>query len=388
MPSKELAPPYGGKLVDSVLPPTKVDGMLRESEEMTKFQPFIDFVYDAEKIATGSYSPIDGFMGSEAMESVLRDGRLPSGLPWSIPVMLAATENDARQMREGERVALLDWNKKPYATLDVSEKYVYSKEELARGAYGTTDQNHPNVNDIFQNYGGIGLAGKVTLIRHLDLPTVGYELAPKETRELFRSKGWRSVVGYQCRNPPHTAHEYLQKVSLENIDVDGLFIQPVIGRLKRGDYKPAVIMEAYRQVVDKYYPQQRVVLSSLSITMRYGGPKAALFLAIVRRNYGATHYIVGRDQAGVGSYYDPYACHRIFDKFDVGVVPLRYMETFYCRVCKSMATEKTCPHPAEDHLAVSQTRMRQLLKEGKALPTEILRSEVIGILNQGDVTIE
>ena len=195
-------------------------------------------------------------------------------------------------------------------------------------------------------------------------------------------------MGYQCRNPPHTAHEYIQKVSLEESSIDGLFIQPVIGRLKKGDYKPHVIMGAYREVVKGYYPADRVVLSSLSITMRYAGPKAALFLAIVRKNYGATHYIVGRDQAGVGKFYDPYACHRIFDQFKIGITPLRYMETFYCRICSSMATEKTCPHPAADHVSISQTRMRELLKEGKELPKEILRPEVIKILLGEDVIIE
>ena len=226
------------------------------------------------------------------------------------------------------------------------------------------------------------------LVRKLELPTVRFELSPKETRELFKSKGWKKVVGYQCRNPPHTAHEYLQKVSLENAEIDGLFIHPVIGRLKKGDYKPSTIMEAYRDVVKGYYPENRAVLSSLSITMRYAGPKAALFYAIVRKNYGATHYIVGRDQAGVGKFYDPYSCHRIFDEFDVGIVPLKYMETFYCKLCRSMATEKTCPHSPEEHLSISQTKMREILKEGKDLPTENLRPEVINVLKKGNVILE
>ncbi len=374
--------------MDLTVPQDKAEERLKEAAEMAQVRPFVDFVYDAEKLGIGAYSPLEGFMDSVALESVLSESRLPNGLPWTIPIILAVEDAEATKVREGERVAILDWNGRPFATLDLTEKFDYSKERFVEGTYGTQDLEHPNVKDVFQSYGRTALAGRVTLIRRLDLPTVSYELSPKETRELFGSKGWKNVIGYQCRNPPHTAHEYLQKISLENTDMDGLFIQPVIGRLKKGDYKPAVIMEAYRKVVEGYYPKERVVLSSLSITMRYAGPKAALFYAIVRKNYGATHYIVGRDQAGVGKYYDPYACHRIFDEFDVGVVPLRYMETFFCRVCKAMATEKTCPHSAEDHLAVSQTRMRQLLKEGKTLPTEILRSEVINILKQGDVMIE
>ena len=326
-------------------------------------------------------------MDSAAFRSVTAEGRLPDRLPWTIPIVLAVSKDQAKDAREGERMALLDWGGRVFATLDVSEVYPLPKEEFARGAYGTTDTHHPNVGDIFGSYGDTALAGKVSLLRRLDLPTVSSEMTPRETRALFGEKGWRSVVSYQCRNPPHTAHEYIQKVSLENSEIDGLFVQPVIGRLKRGDYNPAVIMEAYRQVVDGYYPKDRVVLSSLSITMRYAGPKAALFLAIVRKNYGATHYIVGRDQAGVGKYYDPYACHRVFDEFDVGITPLRYQETFYCRVCRAMATSKTCPHQDEDHVSVSQTRMRQLLKEGQELPTEILRPEVIAILKKGDVVL-
>lgn len=388
MSSQELGKPYGGNLVDLTVPQDEVEGRLKEAAEMTQIRPFIDFVYDAEKIAIGAYSPLEGFMDSIALQSVLTDSHLTNGLPWTIPIILALEDKEATEVTEGEEVAILDWDGKPFATLEVAEKFEYSKEKFVEGTYGTRDLEHPNVKDVFQSYGGTALAGKVTLIRRLDLPTVHFELSPRETRDLFRSKGWKNVIGYQCRNPPHTAHEYLQKVSLERIEMDGLFIQPVIGRLKKGDYKPAAIMEAYRKVVDGYYPKERVVLSSLSITMRYAGPKAALFYAIVRKNYGATHYIVGRDQAGVGKYYDPYACHRIFDKFDVGVVPLRYMETFFCRLCNSMATEKTCPHPAEARLAVSQTRMRQLLKEGKSLPSEILRSDVIRVLNQEDVIIE
>ena len=382
-----LGEPYGGTLVDLTVPEGKAEARLKEARELPKVAPFIDFVYDTEKIAVGAYSPLEGFMDSSTLRSVTTESRLPGGLPWTMPIVLSVPGSQAGEAREGDKVALLDWNGEAFATLAVSEVYPLPKEDMAKAAYGTTDTNHPNVADILNSYGDTALAGRVSLLRRLELPTVSHEMTPKETRELFRSKGWRNVVAYQCRNPPHTAHEYIQKVSLENSDIDGLLVQPVIGRLKKGDYKPTVIMEAYKQVVQGYYPKDRVILSSLSITMRYAGPKAALFLAIVRKNYGATHYIVGRDQAGVGKFYDPYACHRIFDQFDVGIVPMRYMETFYCRACRAMATAKTCPHPEEDHLMVSQTRMRQLLQEGKDLPTEILRPEVIEVLKKGDVTL-
>jgi sulfate adenylyltransferase len=380
--------PYGGKLIDRVVGPSEADSKLKEAGELQKIAPFIDFVYDAEKIAVGAYSPLEGFMDSETFSSVVSSSKLPGGLPWTIPIVLAIPKEKAKGLREGEMVSLVDWSGGVFASLEVSEVYPLPKDEFARGAYGTTDLAHPNVDDIYHNYGDMAMAGKVTLLRKLDLPTVSTEMAPKEMRELFRSKGWKHVVAYQCRNPPHTAHEYIQKVSLESADIDGLLVQPVIGRLKKGDYKPNVIMDAYREVIRGYYPHDKVVLSSLSITMRYAGPKAALFLSIVRKNYGATHYIVGRDQAGVGKYYDPYACHRIFDQFDVGIKPLRYLETFYCKKCRAMATSKTCPHPEEDHVAISQTRMRQLLQEGKELPEEILRPEVIAVLKRGDVIIQ
>lgn len=382
-----LGEPYGGNLVDLVLPRERAEGRLKEASELTKVSPFIDFDYDAEKIAVGAYSPLEGFMDSEAFSSVTKENRLPNGLPWTIPIVLAVPREKAKGFGEGDSISLLDWDGQIFATVDVSEVYPLPKSEFAHAAYGTTDPSHPNVGDIMNSYGDTAVAGKVALLRRLELPTVTSEMTPRETRELFRSKGWRNVVAYQCRNPPHTAHEYIQKVSLESDDIDGLFVQPVIGRLKKGDYKPDVIMEAYRRAVSGYYPKDRVVLSSLSITMRYAGPKAALFLAIVRKNYGATHYIVGRDQAGVGKYYDPYACHRIFDQFDVGITPMRYQEAFYCKTCKAMATSKTCPHPDVEHVSVSQTKMRQLLQEGKELPTEILRPEVIEVLKRGDVVI-
>ena len=379
--------PYGGKLVDAVVPPGKSEQKLAEAEGLRRIRPFIDFVYDTEKIAVGAYSPLDGFMDSATVGSVLSGNRLPNGLPWTMPIVMAVSGEQAKGIREGETVAVEDWEGRAFATLAVTEVYPLPKDELAQGAYGTKDPRHPNVSDIFNVYGDTALAGKVELLRKLDLPTVSHELTPKETRDLFRSRGWRNVAAYQCRNPPHTAHEYIQKTSLEREDIDGLFVHPVIGRLKKGDYKPAVIMEAYREVVDNYYPKDRVVLSSLSITMRYAGPKAALFLPIVSRNYGATHNLVGRDLAGVGEFYDPYACHRIFDEYDVGIVPLKYMETFYCRACGTMATAKTCPHPERDHESTSQSRIRKILAEGGELPMEILRPEVAKILGRGDVVL-
>ncbi len=390
--SRAPGEPYGGRLVSRVLPQHKVEDKMREAREIPSLSPFIDFAYDAEKIAIGAYSPLEGFMDEESFMAVTFQNRLPNGLPWTMPIILAPSdENDVktiREMVEGDDVALRTPDGETFAVLHLTQKFAYDKDAFASQVYGTSDMSHPNVADLYKNYGAVALAGKIDLIKRLDSGLVMPELTPTEAREYFKKRGWRNVVAYQCRNPPHTAHEYLQRCALENADIDGLFIHPVVGRLKRGDYKPEVIMKAYDVAVQKYYRRERVLLSPFLITMRYAGPKAALFLAIVRKNYGATHYIVGRDQAGVRNYYGPYDCHRIFDEFDVGIIPLRYTETFYCKACGWMATEKTCPHPESEHLSTSQTKIRDLLGQRKNLPAEILRPEVAEILSGPDVILE
>jgi len=382
--------PYGGRLTDRQLPQGKAEQLLTEAKEMLMIRPFIDFIYDAEKIGIGAYSPLEGFMDEDSVNNVLKSRRLPNGLPWTIPIILAprSPEEELARISEGDDVAILDDTNQPFAVIHVEQKFKYDKDAFNKAVFGTTDAHHPNVNDVYSSWGETALAGKVDLIRRLKLPTGKYELTPAECRAAFNSRGWKNVVAYQCRNPPHTAHEYLQRIALEQVDVDGLLIHPVVGRLKKGDYKPDVILRSYQAAVEHYYVKERVLLASISITMRYAGPNAALFLAIVRKNYGCSHYIVGRDQAGVGNYYDPYACHRIFDELDIGIIPLRYTETFYCRRCGWMATPRTCPHPNESHITTSQTRIRSLLKEGKELPMEILRPEVADILSEGGVIIE
>ncbi|MFQ5997865.1 MAG: sulfate adenylyltransferase [Candidatus Bathyarchaeia archaeon] len=382
--------PYGGRLVNRLVSDVKRPTLLKQAEEIASIKLDEDAIYDAEKIGIGAYSPLEGFMNNNEFLSVLAGGRLANGLPWTIPIVMAPSgkENAAivKELKEGDTAALLDVNGKPFAILRLEEKFSIDKKECAMKVYGTTDRAHPNVHDIY-TLGNVALAGNIDLIRKLDLKAGKFELTPLDCRRAFKERGWKNVVAYQCRNPPHTAHEYLQRCALELAEVDGLFIHPVVGRLKKGDYKPEVIMQAYDVLVKGYYRRDRTLLASLSITMRYGGPKAALFLAIVRRNYGCTHYIVGRDQAGVGSYYDPYACHKIFEEYDVGIAPIRFMETFFCRRCGWMATPKTCPHGAEDHVSMSQTKVRGLLEKGNTLPREILRPEVESILNRGDVFV-
>lgn len=381
---------HGGHLVDRRASDRDRERRKSELGSLPPLHPNIDQLYDLEKIGIGAYSPLEGFMDSTTLSSVLARGRLPNDLPWTIPILLPiGASADARvlsELRAGDEAALLGTRDRFLGTIRVDEKFSLDRPAIARATYGTEDPKHPNVADLLAG-GEVALAGKVTLLERLGEPGGRPELTPEESRSLFDRRRWKNVAAYQCRNPPHTAHEYLQRVTLEREDVDGLFIHPVVGRLKKGDYRPDVIMEAYAALVGAYYPESRVVLSPLTITMRYGGPKAALFLAIVRKNYGCNRYIVGRDQAGVGSFYDPYAAHRIFDQYEIGVTPLRYEESFYCGRCGWMASPKTCSHPATDRIDTSQTRIRRALAEGGEIPVELVRPEVARILRQPDVTL-
>lgn len=378
-----LPAPHGGRLVRRILSAPAAERLESEAKDLPRIRPFVDALYDAEKIALGAYSPLEGFMGAAEVDSVLAKGLLPNGLPWPIPLVLAPAEKEARTtlapLRAGDDIALVDEHDRPFAVLHLQERFPLDRVRLAEGSFGTTDPSHPNVADIMA-LGEEAFAGPIDLLRRLDLPAGRLELDPEETRAEFTRRGWKHVAAYQCRNPPHTAHEYLQRLTLEREDVDGLFVHPIVGRLKKGDYRPEIILAAYRELIGAYYPPSRVFLSSLSVTMRYGGPKAALLYAIVRKNFGCSHYIVGRDQAGVGKFYDPYACHKVFDRFDVGVVPLRYEETYFCRKCGWMATPKTCVHPESERVATSQTRIRTALANREPLPTEIIRPEVAAVL--------
>jgi sulfate adenylyltransferase len=382
--------PHGGRLVDRTL--SEPDRARREAElaDLPAIRPAIDQVYDLEKIAVGAYSPLEGFMDAPTLDAVVDSGRLPGGLPWSLPILLPVPRPEDQQvtetLRPGDEVALLDAAGAFRGMLHLEQRFRFDRARVAESAFGTIDPAHPNVKELLAGP-DLALAGKVDAVAPRPVAHGPPELTPRQSRELFRSRGWSNVSAYQCRNPPHTAHEYLQRVTLEREDVDALFIHPVVGRLKTGDYKPEVIIEAYEALARSYCARDRVVLSPFTIAMRYAGPKAALFLAIVRKNFGCSRYIVGRDQAGVGKFYDPYACHRIFDQFDVGILPLRYEEAFYCRACGSTATAKTCPHPSTDRVDTSQTRIRSALASGGPIPPELLRPEVAAILRQPNVLL-
>ena len=382
--------PHGGRLVDRLLPESEAKRRESEIDELLELRPSIDELYDLEKIGLGAYSPLEGFMGSEALASVERTGRLPNDLPFTIPILLTppgpANQKAIAEASVGDELALKDADGRLIGILHLDEKFTYDRGQFAQTVYATTDPKHPNVADLAQ-WGDIALAGRVDLVRRLPLPAGRFELTPQEMRDAFRAKGWKTVCAYQCRNPPHTAHEHLQRVTLEREDVDGLLIHPVVGRLKKGDYKPEIILAAYEALVANYYSPDHVMLGALSIAMRYAGPKAALFLAIVRKNFGCSHYIVGRDQAGVGGFYDPYAAHRVFDEYDIGVVPLRYEESFFCRKCGGTTSTRACGHPPSDRIDTSQTRIRKALQDGGEIPPELLRPEVAAILRAPDVLV-
>jgi len=382
MPTTEegLIPPHGGALVNRLAPAAEAAALAESAARLPRLALSARSVSDLEMIAVGAFSPLTGFMAREAYRTVLSDMHLPSGLAWSLPVTASASAEQARAF-EGKTIALTDDTGAAIAAMDVEEAFSYDKEEEARLAYRTTEAAHPGVAALYSQ-GEILLGGPVTVFRHPEHADFRpHRRDPAETRSAFAERGWKTVVGFQTRNPVHRAHEYIQKCALET--VDGLLLHPLVGATKDDDIPAAVRMACYEALLQDYYPRDRVLLSVLPAAMRYAGPREAIFHALVRKNYGCSHFIVGRDHAGVGSYYGTYDAQQIFGEFgpkDLGVTPMFFENSFFCRQCASMATAKTCPHDDAEHVTLSGTKVREMLARGEAPPPEFSRPEVARIL--------
>jgi sulfate adenylyltransferase len=370
-----LSQPHGGTLVNRVAD-VSATGLIQMGTPRSTIEVSREMAYEVLNIATGALSPLTGFMGRADVEAVIRTGRLANGTPWTIPIVLDVEEAAAGRL--GDEL-FLTYAGKILARMAVTERFRIDRASLARGIFGTEDTSHPGVAKLASQR-PLLIAGPVDLLAFPESPYDRYCLSPKETRVLFEAKGWRTVVGFQTRNVPHLGHEYVQKTALTF--VDGIFINPVLGRKKPGDFKDEVILAAYETLVRHYYLRDRAVLTVLQTEMRYAGPREAVHHAIIRKNFGCTHFVVGRDHAGVGSFYPPYAAQEIFDRYpDLGIAPLFFTAFFYCRACGSIVNEKTCPHNRSERVDFSGSDFRRALS-GDGQSDLFVRPEVLATVRR------
>ncbi|HSB56619.1 MAG TPA: sulfate adenylyltransferase [Nitrosopumilaceae archaeon] len=369
--SNGIAVPHGGKLVNRFTTKNPT-GMFTLSVDT-------DLANDVENIADGIFSPLEGFLLQEDFESVVNKGRLSNDLPWTIPIVLDVDKQTAAKMKDACDVLLKNPEGDDFAILKVEDVYAFDKTMTSKGVYGTTDPKHPGVAKTISMQ-DVLVAGKIDFMkRPKEIPIRKYRKTPTETRASFERAGWKTIVAFQTRNVPHVAHEMLQKASLNTHD--GLFINPLIGKKKSGDFSDEVIVSAYETLIKHYYPEGRCSLATLHTEMRYAGPKEAIHHAIMRKNFGCTHIIIGRDHAGVGTFYDPFAAQKIFGEFpDLGIEPIFYPAFFYCKKCLSFASERNCPHGMEFQEQLSGTKLRTMILEGQIPSEYMIRPEVSKII--------
>jgi sulfate adenylyltransferase len=366
--------PHGNKLIDRFVVSDK-----KNMHDMYTLQVSNELRNDIENIADGIFSPLEGFVGEGDFQSIVKRGRLNNGLAWTVPIILDTDEQEARKMKDAGEIALATDNNEKFAILHVEEVYSFDKIASAKSIYQTDDIKHPGVEKIVNMKDRL-VGGKVDVIKRIERsPLRKYRMTPAETRAEISRKRWKSVVGFQTRNVPHVAHEMLQKAALNLYD--GLFVNPLIGKKKQGDFKDELILSTYLALIDGYYPKQMVMFVTLHTDMRYAGPKEAIHHAIMRKNFGCSHFIVGRDHAGVGNYYHPFAAHEIFkDYTDLEIEPLFFPAFYYCKRCLMYSNERNCSHGPEFREELSGTNMRKMVSSGEMPANYLMRPEVAKII--------
>jgi sulfate adenylyltransferase len=375
-----LITPHGGLLIDRAARGLERENLIRAAVELPRLTLNAREEADLELLANGTFSPLEGFLGEADYLSVRDNKRLANGLVWAIPVTLSVSEEEKDKLQIGADVALHARDGRLLAVLHLAEIYTYDKQKEAEQVYRTTEEKHPGVAALYAQKDFL-LGGKITLLNPVSEAFANIRFTPAQLRALFEEKGWSRVVAFQTRNPIHRAHEYLTKTALES--VDGLLVHPIVGETKSDDIPADVRIQAYEVLLSNYYPSNRTQLAGLPAAMRYAGPREAIFHALIRKNYGASHFIVGRDHAGVGNYYGTYDAQKIFSEFtaeELGIQLFFFENTFYCQTCGGMASLKTCPHEASNHVNLSGTKVREMLVNGEIPPVAFTRPEVARIL--------
>jgi sulfate adenylyltransferase len=361
--------PHGGKLIDRHVKKESLD-----IKGFSKFEINTNLSEDILNIANGVFSPLEGFLCKNDLENVISEKRLANDIPWTIPILLDFDKKDLKDIKDGDSILLTNKENGLQAIMYIDEIYTFDKKTLAQAIYLTQDIKHPGVANVY-NMKQLLIGGKISLLTSKLREFDNYNLTPKETRFLFKEKGWKEIVAFQTRNPPHIGHEYVQKTALTF--VDGLFINPIIGKKKSGDFKDEVILASYETLMKHYYLKDRAVMSILRTSMKYAGPREAIHHAIMRKNFGCTHFIVGRDHAGVGDYYGPYDAHDIFSEFpDLQIIPVFFRSFSRCTKCGSVVNDKICPHDQKYHINFSGKKIRELLLNGQIPPEDMMRKEV------------